>query len=270
MVGGWPPKEGHSARMESDQIKSVLVQAGVAFTALEEMRLAWGQTIYRVAVPHGTAFASWRTLRGRVSQTAHWPVITRHGRELYAPSAYAPAEVLAAAAAIDLDAWIAQRNDAAAFENREETLGQWPDWLDPDDLADYDPEDYLALSEMFVIPDEPPVSIDLVPVQEGWQVFTLMAPPGGDSQHDNSPALHLALHQRWSDLYGAELVAMTTDALELFVARPPAVPQAAVQVAWEHFAYCHDAVYQGFDDVGSITELAARYLRRRAWHFWWD
>jgi hypothetical protein len=252
------------------EIGAVLLQAGVAFTALEEVRLLQGQTIYRVAVPHTTAFDHWRALRERVGQTALWPVITRPGLDLFAPSAFAPADLLAAASAIDLDAWIARRKDPGAFVDPEETEGTWPDWLDPDDLADYDPEDYFELDEMFVTTDDPPISIILLPVHEGWQVFTLMAPTGRNSQQYNSVELHIALHKHWSDRYGVELVAITEDAMELFVARPPDSPPAAMQLAWEHFAYCNDAVYQNFENVGSVAELAARYLRRRAWHFWWD
>jgi hypothetical protein len=235
--------------MDMAQIRHVLLRAGVAFTTLEETRLLRGQPAYHVTVPHETAFSSWRVLREWVGQTGCWPVITRPPDQnpleaLYEPSGHKPDDLLAAAAAIDLHAWLARENDLAADtdEDAASLLGHWPEWLDLEYLDDYDPEDYTELDEMFVMSGEPPLSIVLLPVGEGWQVFTLIAPTGGDSQRYNSTALHLVIHKHWSHRYGAELVALTRDEMELFIARPPDDPTTAIQVAWEHFAYCEEAV----------------------------
>jgi hypothetical protein len=240
-----------------------------------EYRLYGGQLCHRLAIPHSAAMEAWHALRGLVGQTGHWPVISRpnvdNDLDFSYPSELPTAQLLARSEALDLDAWIAERNDPADFEDFDRyARGTWPDWLDPDDLEGYDPEDFIDLDDMFVTPERPPVEIVLLPVRESWMVFTLMAPTGGDSQRYNSDELHVAIHKRWHERYGAELVAMTQDALELFVPRPPQDPGAAMQVAWEHFAYCNDAVYQSFPNVSTVSELAARYLRRRAWHFWWD
>ncbi len=252
-----------------------VLEATGTYWPCAEYRLYGGQTAFRLAVPHDKAMAVWHALRSQVARTGHWPVICRPnvGEEIDVcfPSEVPTAELLARAAVVDLDAWMADRNDPGGYEDFDvDVCGRWPDWLDVEQLEGYDPEDYIALDEMFVTVEQPPVEVVLLPVRESWMVFALMAPTGGDSQQYNSDELHVAIHKRWHERYGAELVAMTEDSLELFVARPPQDPAAALELAWEHHAYCHDAVFQNFPNVGTVAELAARYLRRRAWHFWWD
>lgn len=81
------------------------------------------------------------------------------------------------------------------------------------------------------------------------------------------PAEHVARLRRWEERFGAEVVAISHDVVELRVLRPPTTPTACVALAREHYDYCGDIVHQGF---GSLARLAGSLLGARAWYFWWD
>jgi hypothetical protein len=57
--------------------------------------------------------------------------------------------------------------------------------------------------------------------------------------------------------------------LEVRVARPPTDRVGALALAWEHFVYCPDRVYQG-TRTGTLDELAAELLNAPVRYFWWD
>ncbi len=77
----------------------------------------------------------------------------------------------------------------------------------------------------------------------------------------------MARLRRWQERFGAEVVAVSHDVVELRVLRPPTNPAVCVALAHEHYAYCGDIVHQGF---GSLARLAGSLLDARAWYFWWD
>jgi hypothetical protein len=71
----------------------------------------------------------------------------------------------------------------------------------------------------------------------------------------------------WHDRYGAELVSMGADTVELRVTRRPASRDEALALAREHYAYCSDTVDQGTQDLAT---LAAMLMASDWWFFWWD
>ena len=66
---------------------------------------------------------------------------------------------------------------------------------------------------------------------------------------------------------GAELVALTSDQLEMRIARPPRTLAEATSVAREHLAFCPDEVAQNAASLEDLTELL---WEAPIWHFWWD
>jgi hypothetical protein len=84
---------------------------------------------------------------------------------------------------------------------------------------------------------------------------------------DCTPEVHVATLRRWDRLYGAEVVGMLPDLMELQVARPPRSRTAALALAREHLAYCPDVVVQG---TMTLEALAASLVNAPVWHFWWD
>lgn len=77
----------------------------------------------------------------------------------------------------------------------------------------------------------------------------------------------MAVLRHWQERYGAELVTLTGDQLELLVVRPPRDPATMVQVAVELLGYCPDLHVLG---TGTVAVLANEVVPHRRWSFWWD
>lgn len=82
-----------------------------------------------------------------------------------------------------------------------------------------------------------------------------------------SPAKHVALHQQWYEKYKAEIVAISSDTIEMMVGKPPRSKTRAIELASAQFAYCSDIVFQG---VQRLDELASFVWLGKYWFFWWD
>lgn len=81
------------------------------------------------------------------------------------------------------------------------------------------------------------------------------------------PEVQVALHRAWYERYGAKIVSMTNEAVDCVVENPPTSRDEAITLAEEHFMYTSDIVHEG---AGTISNLAAKLLNARHWHFWWD
>ena len=81
------------------------------------------------------------------------------------------------------------------------------------------------------------------------------------------PAHHVAILRYWHELYGARVVAMTQDTIEMMVNKPPTTRQGAMELARDQHHYCEDNVLQG---TRTLERLAGGLLRGEAWYFWWD
>ncbi|MFN7920782.1 MAG: DUF4253 domain-containing protein [Bryobacteraceae bacterium] len=109
------------------------------------------------------------------------------------------------------------------------------------------------------------VNLVEVPCAEGWQVPAHL--PFGDWNACPPDEFHCAILRRWSERYGAELVGMSHDVIELYVPKPIDDKAAAKLVAQEMTAYCEDIVTQG---CGTVRALAQEILGAKHWLFWWD
>lgn len=81
------------------------------------------------------------------------------------------------------------------------------------------------------------------------------------------PEYHVAALRSWRDRYGAELVGLSGDVMNLRVARRPGTRAEALALAREHYDYCNDVVDQG---LGTLSRLAASLMADDWWFFWWD
>lgn len=70
----------------------------------------------------------------------------------------------------------------------------------------------------------------------------------------------------WEERFGARLVGVGFDTLDLSVAAPPTTPAAALSVAAEHYAFCPDNI----GGAEQLDEYAAALVGCRHWGFWWD
>jgi hypothetical protein len=71
----------------------------------------------------------------------------------------------------------------------------------------------------------------------------------------------------WQERYGAEVVGVTHDVVEMLISRPPRTRAQALELAREQCLYCSDIVLQG---TNTLDVLAASLLDGTTWFFWWD
>ena len=109
------------------------------------------------------------------------------------------------------------------------------------------------------------VHIVTLPTRASWEVPAYLRWGGWNA----CPAAEVqcATLRRWQDLYGAELVGIDRDTINLRVKRRPKDRAEALALARECYAYCPDTVDQG---VGTIEALAATLMASDWWFFWWD
>jgi hypothetical protein len=72
----------------------------------------------------------------------------------------------------------------------------------------------------------------------------------------------VALLRKWQRDYGAELVALRADCLDIRVARKPKTREEALILAREHLKFC--------DTGATLAEAAAELMATKWWHFYWD
>lgn len=268
--------------MNQADLASTLLRHDIDITSLALALRREDGCIYQVTAPRESAIEQWHRLRALVQETGYWPVVGWGARWLVSNGEYlrhlqrgSTADILAESERIDLDQWRAKQEreltswmteDGEAYEDeRGEPLpwadvhGEWPASVAPN-TEFYSPES----PEQFATGDTAPlIPIALVPATEGWQVPAVLRFDMGFA----TPAVHAAMLRRWQTSYGAELVCMLPDLLELRVARPPAWREAALALAAEQYVYCYDIVIQG---TQTVEALAASLLGGTVWFFWWD
>lgn len=258
---------------------------GAAVKSQDEIRKAelewWRQAIARlpferVAVPGAEAMAAWRRLRdagrgypvvvgdeealGRIAEhyvmddPAHNPNV-----RVRRPGA---AEVIEAAGRLripqDLSAWQGEvfGLDGEVFTPPE---GAWPQI--PAGAAEGPSVARNVSSGAFL----PEVFILLVPAAEGYEVPAYLKWGGWNACPPD--AYHVAVLRSWHQRFGAELVGLGFDRMNLMVGRPPDSREAALELAREEYLYCPDSIDQG---AGSVAARAAQLMNSRWWDLWWD
>jgi len=161
-----------------------------------------------------------------------------------------------------------KRRDLTAEETRAaflQSLNHKPptgDW--PSNLGPAGPEPSVAFDILTSKP-LPKVHIVLIPTDD-WTTIPAHLNWGAWNACP-APEFHVAALRSWRDRYGAELVGLSNDTMDLRVARAPKTRAEAMELAQEQYAYCNDIVDQG---VGTMSALAATLMARSWWYFWWD
>ncbi len=109
------------------------------------------------------------------------------------------------------------------------------------------------------------VYIVMVPTQD-WTTVPAYLRWGGWNANP-LPEYHVAALRSWRDRYGAELVGLGFDTMNIRAARRPETREEALLLAREQYAYCSDLVDQGY---GTLSRLAASLQSDPWWWFWWD
>jgi hypothetical protein len=163
---------------------------------------------------------------------------------------------LARAATLTVEGWLASQ----AGEREEPPHGLWPDDADPQrgfmGVRDILTGQHLAQAVVAFSP---------APVARWWETAAHLRFGGWNDCPD--PAVHVLLHRIWAEKYGARLVTMAFDVIELQITRPIRTREEALEVAALQYAYCSDIVDQG---EGTLENLAASLIDATSWYFWWD
>ena len=113
---------------------------------------------------------------------------------------------------------------------------------------------------------ESPLRIGLVLASRPADALVSIGWDGAANYHATAAPLTVILRS-WEDRFGATLMHVGFDTVDLLVERPAPADQAALAIAAEHFAFCMDNIYQG---AGSISEYAQQLPGATRWSFWWD
>lgn len=106
----------------------------------------------------------------------------------------------------------------------------------------------------------------LVPARRGADIPAVLG-WGGATNHTDAVQLSTILRS-WEDRFGIRVVGLGPDLLTVSVAAPPRTTAEALAVAAEHYAFCPDNVWDGYDTIRAYA--AEEVLDRHEWTFWWD
>ena len=158
------------------------------------------------------------------------------------------------------------RLDPLEGSDHQPAVGDWPTTAPgPHQLYALTELDLASASASASARPRESVTILRLPVSDGSEVPALLRWGGWNACPP--PEYHVAALRSWRERYGAELVAMGFDTLELRVRRRPQGRDEALGLARELYAYCPDLVDQGY---GTLAPLAANLMADDWWSFWWD
>lgn len=246
-------------------LKEVLGKKQIDSSSLKVLFKRDGKDVCALEVPGSQAVALWRKLRDLAGETGCWPVIVGGAEamaghsEMLESAKEKPADIVAASQKIDVAEWVKKRREQSAKDgmNTCET-GKWPASSSPNTTFTI-PTDILKRTPL------PAVTVALIPTTRPWEVPAWLC--FGGWNECPLPDVQVAFMKYWYDKYGAEVVGISNDVVEMQAARQPADKDAALELARQHFAYCEDIVTQG---VGDVEALAASLLDSPIWYFWWD
>lgn len=234
--------------------------------------LAAGRSVHAVHVPAGSALEAWRALAEAHPETGLWPFLTDPKRDERSPTVWAN---LADYREVGIDE--TETGDVSQLFTR------WhAEYLEDDgDDPFYDEEEQAELEAAhrcgpLALPVEPSAGncwaaatteIGLCPAEPGGVDLPRMIGWSGACNYDISGAEHEPVLGYWRRKYGAELLTLTFDVIELAVPYPPTAPVEVARVAQEQTDYRPDVVDQG---VGTTTALAEQQVYSHTWFFWWD
>lgn len=111
----------------------------------------------------------------------------------------------------------------------------------------------------------PAVAILHVPTPHPYEVPLYLSWGGWNAVPSSEELVDILAY--WQERWGAELVAVSSDTLELTVPRHPDTHQAAVELMEEHHAFAEESVPW---DRETIEAHTAGLRSTRRWFFWWD
>lgn len=216
----------------------------------------------RIEVPGDEAFATWTRLR---REGPAYPVIVGDEEHLIRVAEQWGRDQRSTEEIIEASAALSHPEHLAACRSRwglqwEPPTGDWPE-----DLAFEDDGGPSILMDPLTRASIDKAYILLIPAQHGYEVPAHLH--FGGWNWCPPPENQVAVLRSWHERYGAELVSIGGDVLELRTATRPAFSGEALALAREQFDYCSDVLDQGYRDLAT---LAAALRETDWWYFWWD
>lgn len=143
-------------------------------------------------------------------------------------------------------------------EPQDPALGEWP----------ATPEPSIGLSvvrDILTNVPFPKVYVGIAPTDDGTAIPAYLR-WGGWNECPHAE-YHVAALRVWRERYGAELVGISGNTINVKVATRPKTREEALALAREHYVYCADIIDQGYP---SYSALAAYLMANDWWYFWWD
>jgi hypothetical protein len=253
----------------------------------ESLHLLWeirGQNVYGILVWGGEAIEQWITLRQKLDAINYYPLLVGDEDEIgyhldciedLSDDSYqfiSMEELIQEVTNTNSDQWLIDRAQYL-YEDRQEwdtvELGEPLTVLTKDILGEWRTD--IVPSNDFSIPynhQRQPIDrmvIALIPTQTGWHIPAYLNFGAWNDCPD--PLSHMVMMKRWQEQYGAEVVGITHDVVEMRVSNPPLDQYQALTLAQEQYLYCSDIVEQG---TQTLSVLAGVLLEGSAWYFWWD
>jgi len=258
-------------------LEKTLREAGIDTSSFKVLFGEGKEAIYTLSTHGSAAIALWQVLRKLVEETGYWPVVLGSKNDMethltfleqYGDLSIVP-EVIEDGLRIDAKGWL-DANLAFILEENEkhgiERHGDWPEEGSVDTIEDYEiPLDVVLIGDSYGYTPYSEVFVALVPTKISWHVPAWLI--FGNWNDCPGPTEHVSILRRWEEQYGAEIVGISHDVIEMQVSRPPRDRTTAVTLAEEQYAFCYDIIDQGAE---TIEVLAAVLLNGRIWHFWWD
>lgn len=256
-------------------LHSILKSHLLSYTHLKKLGGEGDASVYCFLISGKEAIQTWESFRGVVESTGYWPLLLgapsmnnlsllQEGLEDGGAEPEPEPHFFEKADALDMQTWWVKRTQSL-FGGTDPFLdivrGQWPESTQFHESN----HKFLIHTDLMGMKPLHKVVMALIPTRTFWEAPAFMKYGGWNDCP--SPHEHIAVMKYWQERYGAELVGMASDIIEMKVARPPQDRESALALAKEQFIYCPDLVYQGTE---TLEGLAATLLNGSVWYFWWD
>ena len=238
----------------TDPFPESLQRFGIAVSTLRQACVTGSGLPVWTLSASGDPFDAWRRLRGLHGQTGLWPFLTGSknvARLWEAATEYHDPTALERGLSLDAERFLFQR---AAFIEAPR----------PEDVKTDPIRRGPEVSEPTFEFTSSNTVVGLIQAKEGYEIPGLLSWSGALNIGLDG-ANHVAVLSYWHERYGAELVTLAPDGIELLVPRPPLDASTIARVAIEMGSYCPDLLLSA-----DFEELAREYVPRRSWSFWWD
>lgn len=109
------------------------------------------------------------------------------------------------------------------------------------------------------------IAVALLPHQQAWSAPAYFA--FGGWSNNPSPAEHVGVLRHWQQRWGAELIGLGANTMDLLVRVKPTTWRQGFELAQEHIDYCPGSLHA--NGITNLRELAHHLMTSPCWRFRW-